>query len=425
MLGRIARRWSACLCLSLLGAHVGAQPAAPDGPAIGLPEALAKTLAAHPELAAFGYRVDAAEGQLQQAGLAPNPELAATVQDVLGTNAYRGVDSAETTVTLGWVLERGVRQRLVSAAQANVALRTVDAGILELDVAAETARRFLACLAYQSRLRNAQNAVRFAGETAQLVRERVAAGRALDAELARAEAELVRAELVHEDYEHELLSAYHRLSAQWGVTQPDFSSVSGDAQTLPVVEPFETLLARADQNPELGRFMSQQRLDEATLRLAEARSRPSWVVSTGVRRFERTDDWGLVGGITIPLAVRNRNQGGIAEARANVARTEAEIAAARVQIETALFVLYQELQHNLQLAARLSADVVPRLERALADTRRAYELGRSAYSEWSVVRAELLEANDDLLEAGVDAQRIVIEIERLTGVRVASAASAR
>lgn len=421
MLGRIARRWSACLCLSLLGAHVGAQP----GAAIGLPEALAKTLAAHPELTAFGYRVDAAEGQLRQAGLAPNPELAVTVQDVLGTNVYRGVDSAETTVTLGWVLERGVRQRLVSAAQANVALRTVDAGILELDVAAGTARRFLACLTYQSRLRNAQNAVRFAAETAQLVRERVAAGRALDAELARAEAELVRAELLQEDYEHALLSAYHRLSAQWGVTQPDFSAVSGDAQTLPVVEPFETLLARADQNPELGRFMSQQRLDEATLRLAEARSRPSWVVSTGVRRFERTDDWGLVGGITVPLALRNRNQGGIAEARANAARTEAEIAAARVQIETALFVLYQELQHNLQLAARLRADVVPRLERALADTRRAYELGRSGYSEWSVVREELLEANDDLLEAGVDAHRIVIEIERLTGVRVASAASAR
>jgi cobalt-zinc-cadmium efflux system outer membrane protein len=409
----------------LLGAHVGAQPAAPDGPAIGLPEALAKTLAAHPELAAFGYRVDAAEGQLQQAGLAPNPELAATVQDVLGTGIYRRVDSAETTVTLGWVLERGVRQRLVSTAQANVALRTVDAQILELDVAAETARRFLACLAYQSRLRNAQNAVRFAEETAQLVRERVAAGRALDAELARAEAELARAELVQEDYEHELLSAYHRLSAQWGITQPDFSLVSGDAQTLPVVEPIETVLARADQNPELGRFMSQQRLDEAALRLAEARRRPSWVVSTGVRRFERTDDWGLVGGITVPLTLRNRNQGGIAEARANAARTEAEIAVARVQIETELFVLYQELQHNLQLAARLRADVVPRIERALADTRRAYELGRSGYSEWSVVRAELLAANDDLLEAGVDAQRIVIEIERLTGVRVASAAPAQ
>jgi len=117
------------------------------------------------------------------------------------------------------------------------------------------------------------------------------------------------------------------------------------------------------------------------------------------------------------LAVRDRNQGRITEARANLARTEAETAAARVYIETALFVLYQELKHNLELAQRLNQDVIPRFERALADTRRAYELGRYSYFEWSVVQAELLGANNDLLEANIGAHRIIIEIERLTGVR--------
>ena len=79
--------------------------------------------------------------------------------------------------------------------------------------------------------------------------------------------------------------------------------------------------------------------------------------------------------------------------------------------------LYQEFLHSLHLAERLSNDVVPRLERALTDTQRAYELGRYSYLEWSVVQAELLEANNDLLEASVDAHQIIIEIERLTGER--------
>ena len=173
------------------------------------------------------------------------------------------------------------------------------------------------------------------------------------------------------------------------------------------------------------RYMSQQRLDEAELELARARSRPSWHVSGGLRRYESTDDFGLVGGLTVPLPIRNRNQGQIAEARAGIARTQAEMTASRVRIETMLFVLYQELNHNLQLAGRLTADVIPRLEQALDDTRRAYEIGRYPYSEWRVVQGELLAANNELLEASVDAHRIVIEIERLTGVPLTAPAAAQ
>jgi cobalt-zinc-cadmium efflux system outer membrane protein len=378
-----------------------------------------------PELTVYGYQIEAAEGRVLQAGLTPNPELGVAVQDVLGTGDYAGFDRAETTVTLGWVLERGVREHLVEAAQAGASLSTFEAEILRLDVAAETARRFVVCLAFQGRLENARAAVALAAETTQLVAARVTAGASLDAELARAEADLARAELVQEDYEHELVSAYHRLSAQWGKTEPDFAAVAGGLETLPVLEPFESLLARVDENPELMRFMSQQRLDEAELALAEARARPNWHVSAGVRHFASTDDFAVVGGLTVPLRTRNRNEGRIAETRADVARTRAEIAAGRVRIETALFVLHQELNHHLQVAARLSVDVIPRLERALEDTRRAYELGRYGYSEWRVVQGELLEASNELLEAAVEAHRIVIVIERLTGVRVAPGSTAQ
>ncbi len=422
----IARRLSVCFCLSMLTALAWAQTDSPaTRPSVSLPEALARTIARNPDLTAFGYQIEAAEGRLQQAGLAPNPELGVVIEDAFGTDSYRSLDRAEATVTLGWILERGVRERRVDAASAGVSLRMVDAEIVRLDAAAETARRFVMCLAYQGRLRNAAEAVRLMEETVEAVRVRVAAGRALDAELARAEAEFARAELLEEYYEHELLSAYHRLSAQWGETWPDFGSVSGELQALPVVEPFETLLSRAEQNPELARYMSQQRLDEAELRLAEAQSKPSWRWYAGLRRIEQTDDFALAGGITIPLAVRDRNEGRIAEARANVARTDAEVTAARVRIETALFVHYQELRQNTRLAEGLREDVIPRIERALADTRRAYELGRYSYFEWSVVQAELLEANNDLLEASIGAHSIVIEIERLTGVRFALPATAQ
>lgn len=414
----IARRGGVCLSLWLLGALAHAQT-------LTLNEALERTVARNPELVVLGYQREALQGALTQAGLAPNPELDVAVQDVLGTGAHKSFDSAETTVSLAWILERGVRERRVDAAQAGLELGDADAEVARLDAAAETARRFVLCLAYQARLGWAEDAVALARETVGAVGERVEAGRAPEAERARAEAELARTELVEEDYEHELLSALHRLSAQWGETEPDFDRVAGDVMHLPGLEPFEAIAARIDRNPDLARFATQERFHTAQLELAQAEARPPWRLSGGLRRLEASDDVALVGGITIPLAVRNRNEGRIAEARANLARTAAERAAAEVRIETMLFTLHQELNHYLQTARRLREDIVPRLEQALADTRRAFELGRYSYLEWRAVQGELLQANESLLENSIDAHGIAIEIERLTGVALAPAATAQ
>ena len=389
-----------------------------DVQSISLDDAIAKTLASNPELLAFGYQLKAAQGRVQQAGLAPNPELSVAVEDALGTDGFQGINSAETTISLAWIFERGAREYRVSAAQANASLFGVDADILRVDIAAETARRFLTVLANTARAANVSEAGRLAEETVSAVQRRVNAGRTPQADLARAEAELAFAKLAQEDTEHELAIARHRLAAQWGETKPKFTMVRGDPLTLPDVEPFERVRKRVEHNPEMARYLSKERSAEAELRLAQAQRKPAWQARIGVRRFDFTDDHALVAGITIPLAVRDRNQGRIAEARAVIEQTRAGAAAAIVRIDTTLFVLYEELNHSLGRANVLRSEIVPRLESALAETRAAYDLGRYSYMEWRAVQAELIDARRELIEASIDAHRHVIEIERLTGVRV-------
>lgn len=425
MSDRIARHSRACLVLWWFAAGPAAETTLSQArPAIALEEALARTIAGNPDLASFGYRIDAARGRLAQANIAPNPELDLAVTDAFGSDDFRGLKSVESTLTIAWVLERGIRRRQVDAAVADVSLHELEARIVQLDAAAETARRFLACLAYQARLDNALQAIRLAEETVEAVRGRVAAGGAAQAELSRAQAGLVRARILEDDYAHELLSAYHRLSAQWGATEPDFARATGDVQALPAVKPLEALLSRVQTNPDLALFMSRQRLAEAELRIAQARSRPNWQVRAGIRRIEATNDLALAGGITVPLGTRGRHLGRIAETRAEVARARGEAQAGRVRIETALFVLYQELRHDVDVAASLRDRVIPLLENALDNTRRAYELGRSSYLDLSAVQAELLQVNSELLETSVDAHGLVVEVERLTGVPLLSPAEA-
>ena len=418
---RVGKRAAACCLLLpslLLGATVSAAPDMGTG-TISLHQAVTKTLANNPDLRTFDYQLKAQEGRVQQAGLAPSPELNFALEDALGTGNYTGFDRAQATFSIGWILERGRRQHYIDAARAGASLFSVEADIKQLDAAAETARRYLVSLAFQARLVNADKTVQLAEETIKAVQKRVEAGKTPDAELSRAQAELARRKLEREDIEHELVSANRRLAAQWGETELHFARVDGDIVRLPPLASLETLKSQLQQNPEFARLLSDQRLKKAELQLAQAQNTPSWQVNAGVRHIGSSDDVALVTGITIPFGERTRNPGRIAEANANLERIDQEENASRVRIETTLYVIYEKLQHSLHVIDTVRDEIIPPLEKSLTETRRAYNLGRYSYLEWRSVQAELLDAHNALIEASIDAHRNIIEIERLTGVRIA------
>lgn len=410
------------LCLAAIygTASFGQTVSTSDQIALSLDAAVARTLQSNPRLIAFGYQIHAQQGQLQQSELKPNLQLGLLVENAFGSGDFQGIDRAETTLSLAWVLERGKRERRIDAARAGISLLETEAEIRRLDAAAETARAFLDTLALQERLIQTDDAVVLAEQTAAAVQKRVQAGRTPAADLARAEAELARMRLDREDVEHELRTSHRRLAAQWGNTQPDFAHVNGDVHQLPVPDAYASLLARLEQTPDLSRYLNEKRLREAELRLAEARAKPNWQLTAGVRRLEQNDDQAFIAGITIPLTTRNRNQGEISEARVRLAMTDADRAATHLQIEMQLFALYQELQYSLHRAATIREEILPRIEQALEDTELAYAAGRYGYFELRVVQAELLDTRTALVESSINAHRHVIEIERLTGTTVTS-----
>jgi cobalt-zinc-cadmium efflux system outer membrane protein len=406
------------LALAAPGERAGAQEKPAASGALGLPEALERALGHNKDLAAFEYRIAEQQGRLEQAGLLPNPQLDLSIEDAAGSGIYEGFDSAQTTLSLGWVLEGRVRAGRVGAAEAGAELVAAQARILRVEVAADTAEHFLASLASQARLERAEEAIALAEQTVEAVTRRVGAGKAPRAELARAEAELATDRLARDDVTHELSAAYHRLAAQWGETEPRFSRVEGDLLALPAVEPYAVLTAGLERNPQLARYATEERLAKANLRLAEARRWPSLRPHLGVRRLEATDDTALVAGVSVPIPLLSRNQGEVAESRASVSRTRAEADAARVRLQTTLFELYEELQHHFHRAETLRAEVIPRLMEALEGTRRAYEQGRYGYFELRSVQADLWRAQSELVEASAGAHHLVIALERLTGERV-------
>jgi len=384
-----------------------------------LRQALALALDQNKELAAFEYQLSEQDGRVLQAGLLPNPEFELEIEDMSGSGRYNEFDLSQTTLSLEWVLEGWIRRRRVGAGEARADLAALDARILQLDVAAETAQRFLTCLANQTRLTAADEAVELAKQSQAAVARRKRAGKTSSADRMRADAELASSNLLRDHVEHELAADYRRLAAQWGEVEPGSFRVQGELLTLPATRSFDELAARLEQNPQLVRWVSEERLAEANLRLAEARRWPTWHPKLGVRRYEATGDYAMVAKLRVDLPLFNRNQGQVSASRSVVARTRADAEAARVRVRTALFELYEELQHHIHGAETLRGEVVPGLAGAMEEVRRGYERGRYSYLEWRLVQAELLEARSELIEASAGAHRLVVELERLTGEQVA------
>ena len=381
-------------------------------------QAVSRTLADNPSLLAEGYNVQAQEARVLQAGIKPKPELFVGVENVLGAGENDQFLAAQTTFSISWILERGVRERRVEAARAGIPLLETEMTISRLDAAAETARRYLDALVLQTRMTNAQEGIRLAEQAVAAIEVRVNAGSAPSAELARARAELARRELVLEDNEHELLSAYYRLGAQWGETEPSFSRVMGDVLERPAIVSFAVMQERLAENPDLTRYLTEQRLNEAELRLAQANNKKPWRVSAGVRQLELTGDHAFVADFTMPIGKQDSNRGRIEEMRAAIAQTQQEAEAERVRLETDLFVIYQELQHSLQVTQAIRENILPLYEEALAATQSAYDAGRYSYLEWNAAQLDLLSARDDLIDSSAGIYERLVEIERITGVQV-------
>jgi cobalt-zinc-cadmium efflux system outer membrane protein len=415
MLSPIASTIRAAYLILALAVVPSAQAQNADG-VLTLSDAIELALDGNPELRGFAYRLRAQQARTDTAGLAPPLELHAQLENFLGSGINRQLDGAEAEFSISRVLELGDKRALrVATSQAGSALLGVEQAAAELDVIAEVTRRFVHVAADQEHLELTGRATALAQETLAATQARVAAARAPEVELRRARITLARAEIDQEHAEHELLSSRRLLAALWSESEARFGRIDADLYRLPVPASFEALLAQLQSNPDFLRFVSQARLRDAEIRLAQSRARSDLAVSAGVRHLQRTHDQGFVVGVTVPLGSAARARGAIEEATALRAASDAERDAHRVQIEAQLFALYQELLHAIAEASSLRSNVVPEMESALAATQTAFERGRYSYLEWVDAQRELIAVQRELIESSADAHLYLAEIERLTG----------
>lgn len=387
--------------------------AAPPAQSLDLRQAFALTLERHPDLRRLPLQQAALQADVDQAALTPTWVAGASLENALGSGAYRGADAAELTLSLGAALEpQARRDARVGLAQSRLDGLDIAAEGRRLDLLAEVARRFLDVLALQEEARALEATLAQRQAAAAAARRRVGAGASPASVQLGAEAAVARAELDLARTQAAADAARRRLALMWG--GGPVGALKGDLLVLPDTPDFEHLASLLERAPDLRRFASETRLREARLQLAQAQSRPDLEWQVGVRRLQGSDDWALMGGLSVPLGNRRRAEPGIRAARAELDALALEREASALDLRATLAEAHGRLAVDALAVRQTTDNVLPALERAEAAAGQAYRAGALSYLEWAQLQAELLSARRDRIAAARDFHRALIEIQRLT-----------
>ena len=392
----------------------------PSG-ALTLRDALALALVGNPELAASSWEIRAAEARALQASLLPNPELEAEAEEIFGTGGAKGVGSAEVSLVLSQLVEMGgKRARRVRVAALEGELAGWDYEARRLTVLTDTTKAFVEVLAAQERVALGEELVKLAERAQQIVAEKIKAGKVSKAEGNKARVELVTSQIELAQARRELAARRKRLVALWGGKTATFQRVAGQLDAITPVPSADRLAAFLAQHPDVARWRTEMSLRQAKLALEKAKARVDLTLSGGVKYLNEPDDGAFIVGIGVPLPIFDRNQGGIREAKVELAKAAEERRSAETEMTAALGEAYEELASAFEEATTLKKDLLPTAQAAYDAVREGYRQGKFAFLEVLDAQRTLFEAKQKHIGSLASYHQALAKVEGLIGQSLAT-----
>jgi cobalt-zinc-cadmium efflux system outer membrane protein len=382
-----------------------------------LTQVLSLALIRNPKLKTFAFEVRAQEAQTLQAALPPNPVLKVDIENFSGSGTAKSFNIAETTIQLNQPIPLGgkiSKRKKVAALSAELAGWDYEA--TRLDVFIQAKKAFFDVLGAQERLKLAKKLVQLASKVHKAILVLAESGEISTIEEKRAAIALFQTQIQMERIKHELEAARKRLASTWGSTEALFDEVRGELKIVWPVPSFEKLVRVSQLNPDIARWTKEKERRRAQLVLEKANVLPDITVGGGIRRLSETDDNAFVIGITIPLPILNRNQGGILEAQYRLIKAEEERKNAEVRVLTELAEAHQNLMSIYTEVNSLKDNIIPKAQSTYDSILEGYRQGKFSFLDVLDAQRTLFDTRLQYLKALVEYHKAVADIERLTGV---------
>jgi len=373
---------------------------------ISLEDALQRALAQHPDLRVAEAERLAAEGELRGARTySYNPEISAS-----GGREENPGDPGRGSVwdlSIDQTLELGKRGPRIAAAEARLVAARARAEQVRVGVLAAARRAYLLALADGDRLATLREAENVAGELREFAAERLrlGAGTQLESNVAAAAAGRARSDRLAAERRRRLALAV--LAAAIASPPGELPEPTGAFPPLPPppTTPDDFVRRALAQRPDL-RAIRQERLAAASdLTLAKRLGIPDPTLGVRWGRANHPPGEGspqentLLVGVTLPLPLFNRNQGGVAVAQALDTRTSVIEQAQERNVEREARAAYDAYRIAQEAALGFDKDVIDRIHENLELARESLRAGKISLLEFNVVRRDLVDTRLGYLDA--------------------------
>lgn len=359
---------------------------------------------------------EAAEGQIEQAGYKPNPTVGAEMENVLGTGDLKGLDGVEITLGISQLIERGDKQqRRSELAQRSKELFAWDYREAVSDLRYEVMQLFSRALVAQQNVELQLELLELAKESEAEVERRAEAARASSIEVSQAKLATSQQSFQLNSSKRQLKEAKLFLSALWNM--PNFSEyrLAGQLELDTSLPDLSSLQGLIETSPLIARYQAEREVQEAAVELEKAQSKADYELFGGARYVrEGGGDAAFVLGIEIPWQIRNKNEGNIRSAIAELRVVDSQKRIVRRNAITALSIAYGELASSLDEWINLKEDLLPSAEAALAETEAGYARGITLYINVLEARKALFEIRTAMLESTDRYLAAQAKIEKLT-----------
>jgi cobalt-zinc-cadmium efflux system outer membrane protein len=359
---------------------------------LNISTAIEEAVSAHPDVAAAEARIAAARGARIQAALAPNPRLILQSENtrLWGTPPLSYWRDTDNFLYLQQVFERPDKRRdRVSAADAAVLRAEAERDLARRSIAVRVSSAYWLAYAAQTVARLLADEARNFDQIVQYHRDRVREG-------AMAEVDLLRILLERDRITVNIRSAEQdavrlKLEVQRSMGRRQFADITLTELPLSLEEISEPTAEKAIQSR--AEVVVSRRVIEAARARLQSQESNAEQDPEGLFGYKRTGGYNtLLAGLQINLPLRNRNQGQIATAVAEIRQAEQEAQGIESQIRAEVAIAWSEVTAKRKL---LTDVLQPMRDRAVELSR----IAQAAYREGGTDLLRLIDAERSRLEA--------------------------
>ena len=365
--------------------------------------------------------VAAARGRARQAGAWPNPTIGYVAEEVSFGPIIRGGEHglfATQMIPLGGKLRLG---RAVFDREAEQAQSL--AGLQQQRILSAVRTQYYEVLTIERRVEVLDRLAQLSAEAVGVTRQLFNVGAADRPDVLESEIEARRAQLDLTAARNGRFAAWRRLAATVGdltlTPRPLATSIEA---AVPELDRETALRQIVDRSPEVLAARADIERNRAIVSRARKETFPDLFLRGGLaynRELLETSGAGPpqpVGregsfevGVSVPLF--NRNQGGVAAARAEQSRAEAEVLRLELSIESRLATLFDAYLTSLRSAEAYRDEMLPRAEEAYRLYLARYREAAAAYPQVLIAQRTLFELNAKYLEDLEAAWRSALRIQ--------------